>query len=546
MMNVLLESSGLPQNMWGEALFSANYLLNKISRKKKDKTPYELWKGRKPSYHHLKMWGCLAKVMAPLPKRMKIGPKTVDCIFIGYAEHSNAYRFLVHDSKNLEIHKNTIMESKNTSFFENIFPCKTKEVDLKSTKRVLETISEDSSNDQGVELEIEPRRSKRARIEKSFGSDFLTFMLEDEPQTYNDAIRSPEGTLWKDAIKSEIESIMQNHTWELMDLPPGIKRLSSKWIFKRKMKADGSIDKYKARLVIKGYRQKEGLDYFDTYSHVSRITSIRMILAIATLRNLEVHQMDVKIAFLNGELDEEIYMEQPEGHVVPGQERKVCKLVKSLYGLKEAPKQWHEKFDNVMMTNGFKINECDKCVYVKTTDIGYVILCLYVEDILIFGSNNEMDDFVIAKTPIDISQHLSKNKGQSVDQVEYARVIGSLMYLMSCTRPDIAFTISSLRRFTSNPNANWISDIQDTKGTSGYVFTLGGGAVSWKSSRQTIITRSTMESEFVALDKTREEAEWLRQFLEDIPEWPKPVPTVCIYCDNQATIARAQNCMYNG
>ncbi|KAK8583215.1 hypothetical protein V6N13_021927 [Hibiscus sabdariffa] len=106
------------------------------------------------------MWGCLAKVMAPLPKRMKIGPKTMDCIFIGYAEHSNAYRFLVHDSKNPEIHKNTIMESKNASFFENIFPCKTKEVDLNSTKRVLETISEDSSNDQGTELEIEPRRSK--------------------------------------------------------------------------------------------------------------------------------------------------------------------------------------------------------------------------------------------------------------------------------------------------------------------------------------------------------------------------------------------------
>ena len=123
-----------------------------------------------------------------------------------------------------------------------------------------------------------------------------------------------------------------------MDLPPRMKPLSSKWIFKRKMKADGTIEKYKARLVIKGYRQKEGLDYFDTFSPVSRITSIRMILTIAALRNLEVHQMDVKTAFLNGDLDEEIYMEQPEGHVALGQERKVCKLVKSLYGLKQAPK----------------------------------------------------------------------------------------------------------------------------------------------------------------------------------------------------------------
>src|SRR5215813_3783108 len=116
------------------------------------------------------------------------------------------------------------------------------------------------------------------------------------------------------------------------------------------MKSDGSIDKYKARLVIKGYSQKEGLDYFDTYSPVTRITSIRMLIAIAALFGLEIHQMDVKTAFLNGELDEEIYMEQPEGFNVPGQKNKVCKLVKSLYGLKQAPKKWHEKFDKEMLS----------------------------------------------------------------------------------------------------------------------------------------------------------------------------------------------------
>ena len=143
-----------------------------------------------------------------------------------------------------------------------------------------------------------------------------------------------------------------------MDLPPGSKPLGYKWIFKKKMKAYGSIDKYKARQVIKGYKQKEGLDYFDTYSPVTRISSIRMLIAIAAIHNLEIHQMDVKTAFLNGDLDEEIYMEQPEGFIVPGQEMKVCRLVKSLYGLKQALMQWHEKFDSVMMTNGFKINEC--------------------------------------------------------------------------------------------------------------------------------------------------------------------------------------------
>ena len=117
--------------------------------------------------------------------------------------------------------------------------------------------------------------------------------------------------MWKEAIKSELESILHNHTWELVDLPSGCKPLSSKWIFKRKRKVDGLIDKYKARLVIKGFRQTKGLDYFDTYSPVTRINSIRMVLAIVALKDLEVHQMDVKTTFLNGDLNEEIYMEKP-------------------------------------------------------------------------------------------------------------------------------------------------------------------------------------------------------------------------------------------
>ena len=150
---------------------------------------------------------------------------------------------------------------------------------------------------------------------------------------------SPEAPYWKEAINDEVESILQNHTWELVDLPPGSKPLGYKWIFKKKMKADGSIDKYKARLVIKGYKQKEGLDYFDTYSPVTRISSIRMLIAIAAIHNLEIRQMDVKTAFLNGDLDEEIYIEQPEGFIIPGQEKKVCRLVKSLYGFKQAPMQ---------------------------------------------------------------------------------------------------------------------------------------------------------------------------------------------------------------
>jgi hypothetical protein len=532
------------------------------------------------------------------------------------------------------------MESRNAVFFEHVFPFKEKRVpkSVLGTEPIQEPDDMDFEYD-SVREEIDDdndgvRRSKRARISKSFGPDFLTYMLEAEPQSYKEAVSSSEAPLWKEAINSEIESILQNHTWELTDLPRGCKPLGYKWIFKRKLKADGSIDKYKARLVVKGYRQTEGLDYFDTYSPVTRITSIRMLIAFAALNNLEIHQMDVKTAFLNGDLDEEIYMEQPEGFRVPGQEEKVCKLVKSLYGLKQAPKQWHEKFDNVMISNGFQINECDKCVYIKECNRGYVIVCLYVDDMLIIGSNKEIikstknmlnarfdmkdlgladvilgvqisrtpdgyilsqkhyiekilekfnsNDISISKTPVDLTLHLYKNTGHSINQLGYARIIGSLMYLMNCTRPDIAYSVSKLSRYTSNPgkdhwtaiirvlrylrytkdyglhytrypavlegysDANWISDTNDSKSTSGYVFTLGGGAVSWKSTKQTCIARSTMESEFIALDKTGEEAEWLRHFMEDIPTWSKPAPPICIHCDSQSAIGRAQNRMYNG
>ena len=143
---------------------------------------------------------------------------------------------------------------------------------------------------------------------------------------------------WKEAIKTEIDSIEQNKTWILVDLPPGAKTIGCKWIFKRKFNPDGSIEKYKARLVAKGFTQKQNIDYFDTFAPVTRISSIRVLIALASIHKLFIHQMDVKTAFLNGDLEEEIYMEQPEGCVVSGQENKVCKLLKSLYGLKQAPK----------------------------------------------------------------------------------------------------------------------------------------------------------------------------------------------------------------
>ncbi|GJX00906.1 retrotransposon protein, putative, ty1-copia subclass [Tanacetum coccineum] len=224
--------SEVNMDMWGEAILMATYLLNKIPRKEKEETPYELWMGRKPSYQYLRVWGCLAKVAVPTPKAQKIGPKSVDCIFIGYAKNNTAYRFIVHESKNPDIQKNTIMESRNASFFENIFPCLSKETG--SSSRLDDKVVQDKRQrddndlqderqDQTEEEEVEPRRSKRARNEKSFGPDFVSFMVENEPTSYREAVTSSEGQQWREAIKSEIESILQNHTWELVDYLPGCK-----------------------------------------------------------------------------------------------------------------------------------------------------------------------------------------------------------------------------------------------------------------------------------------------------------------------------------
>jgi len=168
----------------------------------------------------------------------------------------------------------------------------------------------------------------------------------------------------------------------LTDLPKGCKPISSKWIFKKKLRADGSIDKYKARLVIRRFDQRKAIDYFDTYSPVTKIATIRALIALATIFNLVVHQMDVKTAFLNGDLEEEIYMTQPEG-----QENNVYRLRKSLYGLKQAPKQWHEKFDSSLVQNGFIVILSDSCGYSKMIDSDCVLICLYVDDMLILGTN---------------------------------------------------------------------------------------------------------------------------------------------------------------
>lgn len=244
MMNVMLISSGLFDNMWGEAILSATYVLNKVPHKKLDKTPYELWKGYRPNLNYLKVWGCLAKVPLPSFKKENIGPRTYDAVFIGYASNSAAYRFMSLSDRSLS-------ESREAEFFENVFPLKKDVVShdvISSTPSTSASTSLQVPTTSSGQDEVVPsRRSKRRRTETSFGPDFITtfltevenvdkldelfvcyLLIDDEPKTFEQAMSSIDTSFWKEAVNSEIESIMSNHTWELVDLPKGSKAINCK------------------------------------------------------------------------------------------------------------------------------------------------------------------------------------------------------------------------------------------------------------------------------------------------------------------------------
>ncbi|KAK1631549.1 hypothetical protein QYE76_005864, partial [Lolium multiflorum] len=349
---------GSIQGMVGEAIMTACHVLNRVPTKNKTITPFEEWERKRLKLSYLRTWGCLAKVNVPIPKKRKLGPKTVDCVFLGYAFHSIGYRFLIVKSEVSDMHVGTIMESNDVTFFEDIFPMKdmsssSNQEMPSSSSQELVTIPEPTiaieHYDNPVEDDNEaPKRSKRQRTTKSFGHDFIVYLVDDTPTSISEAYASQDADYWKEAVRSEMDSILANGTWEVNDRPYGCKPVGCKWVFKKKLRPDGTIEKYKARLVAKGYTQKEGEDFFDTYSHVVRLTTIRVLLSLVASHGLLVHQMDVKTTFLNGELDEEIYMEQPDGFVVDGQEGK-----------------WHENFERTLTAKGFVVNEADKCVYYR-------------------------------------------------------------------------------------------------------------------------------------------------------------------------------------
>eukprot|EP00253_Pinus_taeda_P009468 PITA_09468 len=406
-------------------------------------------------------------------------------------------------------------------------------------------------------------------------------------------------------MDAEFQSLQKNHTWTLSDLPEGKKPISCKWVYKVKYNADGTLDKYKARLVARGFSQKEGIDYAETFAPTAKMSTIRLVLALAAQFKWKVHQMDVKSAFLNGDLQEEVYMTQPPGFKITGQEQKVCRLAKALYGLKQAPRAWYMKIDQYLTDHDdliitgssahliHGINQ-DLCRTFDMTDLGLLHYCLGIEvwqtENHIFLSqskyaNNLVDRFRMqdckpATTPMEPGLKLSaQSSSLPVDETLFRQLVGSLIYL-TAIRPDISFAVSYISRFmsalkddhwittkrvlryvrgtsdygllytrSSDPilsgytDSDWVGSVDDRKSTVGYVFSLGSGAVTWTSKKQQVVALSSTEAEYRGAVKASYEAVWLRRMLADMHA-SQTGPT-SLFCDNQGVLKLAKNPVFH-
>ncbi|PRQ37299.1 putative RNA-directed DNA polymerase [Rosa chinensis] len=225
--------------------------------------------------------------------------------------------------------------------------------------------------------------------ELAFFSGFTSILeVHDpiEPKSFKAAVGKPE---WDIAMNEEIDALLKQGTWKLVPLPKDKNIVGSKWIYKVKKNPDGTVSRYKARLVAQGFSQEKGLDYDETFSPVVRHSTVRLVIALAAMNRWELRQLDVKNAFLHGDLREEVYMQQPIGFTDPVHPEYVCLLKKSLYGLKQAPRAWNEKFSNFLPALGFHFSHSDPSLFIKNSEKGVVALLLYVDDIIVTGSDTE-------------------------------------------------------------------------------------------------------------------------------------------------------------
>ncbi|KAE8681319.1 hypothetical protein F3Y22_tig00111330pilonHSYRG00089 [Hibiscus syriacus] len=642
-------NAGLPKHFWAEAVNMACYLINRSPRASlAGKVAEEVWTGHDVSFDNLRIFGCPAYVHVPADERSKLDAKSKECIFLGYKKGVKGFKFWDPVAKKVVISRDVVFDEQSmlqqkqdttVVDFEK-FPVEKPETS--------QPTSGGSTTDDLQDYSLARDRVRRTNIKppNRLGfEDLVSFALtvnSDDPVTFHDAVTSQKNDKWMAAMVEEMESLNHNRTWELVPLPEGKKPIGCKWVYKKKPAVtEKEGEKFKARLVAKGFSQQKGVDYDEIFSPVVRHTSIRTVLALVASWDLHLDQMDVKTAFLHGDLEEQIYMRQPEGFTQPGNEHLVCRLKKSLYGLKQSPRQWYKRFDSYMIKIGYNRCEYDCCVYVKSLDDGsFIFLLLYVDDMLIAAKN--MDDVIGLKTllsqefdmkdlgaakkilgmeicrdrdsrklrlsqrgyvekmlerfamssakPVStpLANHFklsseqcpkTDKEAENMTKVPYSNAVGCLMYAMVCTRPDLAHAVSQVCKYMSKPGkqhwdaVKWIfrylkgtvghgivfgsqrdnplvvgyvdsdyaGDLDNRRSTTGYVFTLGGGPICWKSTVQSVVALSTTEAEYMAAAEAAKEALCLTGLVKELGVQQGGVQ---LLCDNQSAIHLAKNQVY--
>nr|GEW32407.1 retrovirus-related Pol polyprotein from transposon TNT 1-94 [Tanacetum cinerariifolium] len=497
----MLKTKNLEDEFWAEAVATVIYLIN-ISPTKVvwNVTPYEAWYESKPSVSHLRIFGCT-------------------CYAIISSGRGKDVQFNAQEAWNTN-------SSSSTNSVDIPSVSITPEGSTSSGSISSESPQEDTDNE-----ELQLRRSKRGNVPKRHfeveGKSYAFALFVTDPTNAESAINNE---VWRRAMQEEIDAIERNGTWKLADLPQGKKA---------------------ARLVARGYIQEHGIDYGETFSPVARFKTVRVILALAAQMQWTIFQFDVKSAFLNGELKEDVYVQQPEYFEVAEEEHKVYKLKKALYGLKQAPRAWYSKIDEFFHESGFERSPNEPTLYVKRQEVKLLFSRVGCKTV---------------GTPMNVGGKLTSDDGTGMtDARKFRSLVGRLIYLTH-TQPDLTYAVGIVSRFMHCPSkqhfraakrilryiagttsygiwysrkekfelvgyydSDWAGEKEDTKSTSGNCFTLGSGVVNWASNKQATVALSSTEGEYVAATKAACQAIWLRRMLSDLNQTQNDATT--IFCD---------------
>ena len=526
----LLIESGLPKNMWAYAVKVAAYIRNRCFNNRTKQTPYYLLTGSKPDLSKLFVFG--SECYAYRHDTSKLDKKAQKGIFVGYDSNSPAYLVYYPDTGkvskhrlikvaqvNIDQHTQTDYDShtdyeqitrrdKNDGIREKTDNHQYNDEDIESNDKseIEDRIETDETNNHD-DNRVYPQRN---RTHPKYLDDYVASSLDycykiyGAPQTYDEAINSPFTSSWEQAMTEEIDSLKENNTFELIELPEGKHTVGGKWVYTLKENSGGTKS-FKARYVAKGYSQTKGIDYQETFSPTANITSVRAMMQIAAQNDLIVHQMDVKTAYLHAPIDEEIYLDQPEGFKIESKDNTplVYKLNKSLYGLKQSGRNWNKLLHEHLCNDGFKRNDADHCVYKKDEHSGTVLVIIWVDDLIIAASdmtllnqfkNNMKDSFkmkdlgeisyflgidftredgkikmsqerylkrILEKfdmqdckprsTPCELKLNDESYNNEEVDSTHYREMVGSLIYAATSTRPDISWVVSQLSQNLDKP-----------------------------------------------------------------------------------------------